>query len=276
MNQETRRTIKKECFMFKFFILLTLPGYLVLIDLPVARAVEQNKEVHTVILNTSFKKPKFNNSWLGTLTQKKIKKWGKTRGLFLVPDSGPVIDGLAVFVSKHGSEIIVTKLEKGFYRLWIDFVVFNKNRTVKVPSSLEIYIDKKLLKIIKFDKITPAKNPFILEIPYNCTVDGKIVIYFKENTSVEGFWGIWDIILSNSHSLPDLAQRYRNQKNKMTVSDRVVLPGNQIKKIRNKKKVSSNKYSHEKAKEKKKSNKTKKHVEKKHVKNSLEHKELKK
>lgn len=210
--------------MNRIIIFLMLLFYIISINESTGVAEDINKKVHTIILNTSLKKPRLNNTWLETLSVQKVTKWGKARGLFLVPDGGPIVDGLAIFISKHGSEIKVTNLKECNYRLWIDFVIFNKSSSFHVPSRLKIFIDNKLVKIIKFANISRTNNPYMIEIPYNLSVDGTIVLKFKEQSSVEGFWGIWDIIISNSYKIPAVSHLNSREKNDMTVKDRIILP----------------------------------------------------
>lgn len=147
---------------------------------------------------------KFFKDWLDPVEETDLNKWCKSVGVSLEGDRGPISDGRARFVSRFGSKLLITGLNRNYsYRMWIDFVSFRGAKNTNIPARLEISIDGRLLKTLNFGEITRENNPLMMEIPYDLTQDGAIDIVFNEHSMSGGFWGVYDIIISNRESLPE-------------------------------------------------------------------------
>ena len=175
-------------------------------------------------------------TWLKVYTEEEISSWGRSVGLTLYPDAEPIIDGRARFVSKFGSKVIVTGLEsQRKYALWIDFVHFTKYHPGEILARLDIYVDGQLLKVLSFGDITHKKNPYRLPLPYDLTVDGKVEILFKEYSNTGGYWGIWDMVITDAGYLAGPVKKgdvREGDKDSMKIRERIVEEKKELKKER--------------------------------------------
>ncbi len=155
----------------------------------------------------STKWKKYASGWERILKSREIYNWGRSRGGYLIEDRGPVVDGSAAYVSSRGSKIVLTDIKQGcFYRLWIDFVGFRFSGEKNPPQVLRISIGSeekgyRLLKIIKFEDLNRKKMEFI-DIPYGMTVNDTFDIVFGDYSTENGFWGIWDMVLTTEREIP--------------------------------------------------------------------------
>lgn len=142
--------------------------------------------------------------WLEVRNYREIRNWGRGIGLLAIPDSAPIVDSRAGFVSRFGSSVRITDLKRNLkYRMWLDFVIFRSSGKENITSRLEILVDGRRVCSLNFGDINRYNNPYMLELPYDLTIDGSVEIIFKEYSYSGGFWGIWDIIVSDSYQLPD-------------------------------------------------------------------------
>ncbi|MDY6932639.1 MAG: hypothetical protein SVZ03_00275 [Spirochaetota bacterium] len=141
---------------------------------------------------------KYIRGWFRPMSSEEILYWGSGMRLQLIHDKGPIVDNRARFISKLGSHISITGLNyHKRYRIWIEFVIFHNTDNIFIPALLKIIIDGKLLRTLKFGSIAEDENPYMIEIPFELTTDGKIDLLFKEQSTSGGFFGVWDIILSD-------------------------------------------------------------------------------
>jgi hypothetical protein len=147
------------------------------------------------------------SGWGRILKSRDIYNWGRSRGIYLIEDRGPVIDGNAAYLSPEGSKIVLTGIKRGcFYRLWIDFVGFRLYGEKNLSEVLRISIGSeesgyRLLKVIKFTDLDSGKMEYI-DIPYGMTVNDTIDIVFGDYSTKNGFWGIWDMVLATERKMP--------------------------------------------------------------------------
>jgi hypothetical protein len=125
------------------------------------------------------------------------RRWAQNRGLTLLPDSPPVADKRACFVSRYGSSATVAGLNpNSAYTLYIDFVSFERGGgSGGIVSRLVISCDGEKLAELNFG--AQGSEPYALHIPRNCSLDGTITVSFEEFATTNGVWGIWDMILTD-------------------------------------------------------------------------------
>ncbi|HPQ52006.1 MAG TPA: hypothetical protein PK253_02065 [Spirochaetota bacterium] len=146
----------------------------------------------------------FGRDWVKTLTAKEIAYWCRSRSMVPVPDAKPVVNNKASFVSRYGSVISVKGLQRNRrYRAWIDFVRFRAHGDCGVSARLEVYGDRKLLKSFRYRDLQEMRKPFVLNLPYEITYDGAVELKFREYSDTGGFWGVWDVVVSDQYDLPD-------------------------------------------------------------------------
>lgn len=146
----------------------------------------------------------FARDWVKTLTSKEIANWCRSRSMVPVPDAKPVVNNRASYVSRYWSVISVKGLQRHRrYRAWIDFVRYRGNGDCGVSARLEIYGDRKLLKSFRYSDLREMRKPFVLSIPYEVTHDGAVELKFREYSDTGGFWGVWDVVVSDQYELPE-------------------------------------------------------------------------
>jgi hypothetical protein len=129
------------------------------------------------------------------------KDWANNLSLTLIPDSPPVIDNSAFFLTNFQTVIPVTGYKKELmYKVFIDFL---KYREAKVPfnSILKIYIrdingNRKLVGIADLSYMT-SKKIFEVPVPFDLSYPGRFDIIIQEYSGRTGCWGIWDIIVTS-------------------------------------------------------------------------------
>ncbi len=142
--------------------------------------------------------PKNNDipGWGKVLQFDNIYRWGLSNSIYINKDSEPVVDGYAVYVHKDGSYIEFTDMKRFEpYYLFIDFVTF-KGKSSGINSRLKIYADGYLLDELGWSELTQMMY-YSKEIPREYYFDGIVKIELKEIDSIGGFWGIWDIALTD-------------------------------------------------------------------------------
>ncbi len=164
--------------------------------------------------------------WLKTLDEKRIRYWCRSNGMGLASDAPPVANRMAAFVSKNGSTIEVKGLARfKRYSAWIDFVRYLSVDRSPVSARLEIYADRRLVGAFRLGDITYRNNPYRLELPYDLTLDGNIVLEFREYSHSGGFWGVWDVVVTDGPDLPasiEVPAVSESAESKMKISERIV------------------------------------------------------
>ncbi len=166
--------------------------------------------------------------WRDVLTTQELRNWGRSYDLVLEPDSPPVEDGKAAFVSRFGSKIEVKNLARyGHYTMWIDFVHYRGAEKSDIGTRLDIYGDNRHLKSLRFNQINGRNNPYAVRLPYDLTLDGSITVVFRESadSGSSGFWGVWDVIVTDAAKLPDSIDSPTTQEKlggRMKLSDSIV------------------------------------------------------
>ena len=204
-------------FIFTSFVLL--PG---------DNIISKDLPVHTVIVNLGDSGDRvFCTNWLRVLNYQQINNWGRGMGMTAIPDRAPVIDGRARFVSRFGSVIRISGLRPNrTYRMWIDFVVFQKTSGENISARLDILIDNKQVASLNYGDVNEENNPYIIEIPRDCTIDGAIEILLRDYSPRGGFWGVWDVVVTQSYKLPEKAVKgtksLESKERRMDVKSRLI------------------------------------------------------
>lgn len=143
--------------------------------------------------------------WREQMSYREIKNWARTYGLKALKPQGSD-DGIrASFVSKHGSRVIIKHLDPlRHYYLWVHFVNYAKLTETDIHALLEIRVDRDQIARFSFADAMKKSEPFVFEIPYHHTVDGTLALEFREYSTTGGFFGIWNMALSDSIEQPNL------------------------------------------------------------------------
>ncbi len=146
--------------------------------------------------------------WGPLMGRDEIYNWGKSRGIYLIDDAGPVVDGRARFVARYGSALTITGLRReGRYRLWLDFVRFRRGERAGIDSRLEISMNGRVVKELVFNELPDSGAPYVLDIPFDLGQAGRVVVLFREHAASPGFWGVWDAVVTDRFDLPVILDR---------------------------------------------------------------------
>ncbi|MBN1533491.1 MAG: hypothetical protein JXA20_12555 [Spirochaetes bacterium] len=153
--------------------------------------------------------PSIRSMWPDVYERSSIFYWGKRKGLILEDDRGPVIDGVAGFISPHGTRITIEGLMRECtYSLMIDFVRFKEYSSAMYPTTLKIFIknpetsNQELLDSLDYSALIREDPPYRKEIPYRYSVRGSVELLFREYSPMNGFWGIWDMAVPETGRYP--------------------------------------------------------------------------
>lgn len=148
------------------------------------------------------------SDFITPLTYEELVEWSKIRHIKVNKDKPPVKDNVAWFTSKYGSQLHITGLHmhKDYY-LWIDFVTFASPEDAGIPAILEISADGKKLKRIRFNDLSAAGQLVRMKIPRETTVDGEVKILFVEYSGAGGFFGIWDMVVTDTIDMPSRVEK---------------------------------------------------------------------
>lgn len=175
--------------------------------------------------------------WSEPMDEAALFNWAKSAGLSLIPDRGPVADGRARFVRRFGSRAVVDGLDRNrVYHLWIDIVSYRALKPAEILTRLEIYIDGRKVKTLSPAYLTEEHPPLGIEVPYDLSQDGRIEVLFKEYSLNAGYWGIWDIIVTETPGMPERVEAAApvEEKGKMVPAERIIGPGPAEKKAKGK------------------------------------------
>lgn len=163
--------------------------------------------------------------WRSSFSIRHIREWGRARGLHVVDDREPVVDGTAAFVSPGGSSIVVSGLSRWKrYRLWIDFVRFRDARQCP-PALLRIYASVPrggpvLLRELRQEDL--GEGYCSIELPAETMVRGTAEILFTEYSPRPGLWGVWDIIIAEGDVLPARSEIRDDQVIDLEIKDKII------------------------------------------------------
>jgi len=142
--------------------------------------------------------------WGPLMDRKAMEYWGKSRGLMLRDDAGPVADGKARFVAPYGSTLVVSGLARGKkYRLWLDFVRYRNRSGAAMPSRLVLSMNGRPVKHMVFSELEKLPGPVPLDIPYDLSQGETVTVLFREHAPSPGFWGLWDVMVTEGPDLPE-------------------------------------------------------------------------
>ena len=132
--------------------------------------------------------------WEAVADYNTIKRWAQTRHLEVVPDSQPVVDKTAAFVSHYVSKAEIRNLDPNRnYNLYIDFVSY-RGGDGGITSRLVVSAEGEHLAEFSFGD-TKAAGYYRIAIPRNIIFDGTLELLFEEAATTSGVWGIWDMVL---------------------------------------------------------------------------------
>ncbi len=143
--------------------------------------------------------------WREQMSFREITNWARAYGLkALRPEGSP--EGIrASFVSKHGSKVIIKKLDPvRRYYLRVHFVNYAQLTETDIHAFLEIRADREHIARLSFADAMKKSEPLVFEIPCHLTMDGKLTLEFREYSSSGGFFGIWHMALSDSFEKPNI------------------------------------------------------------------------
>lgn len=153
--------------------------------------------------------------WDAVADYNKIKRWAQTRHLEVIPDSEPVVDKTAAFVSQYGSGVSIDNLDPNRnYTLYIDFVSY-KGGNGGITSRLVITAEDERLAELNFGE-NNSGGYYRIQIPRNIVFDGKLDLKFDEAATTSGVWGIWDMVLTDG----ELPSTMSVKKTKPEVTDK--------------------------------------------------------
>ena len=162
---------------------------------------QNNTESDTIIINSINSKTQTGEMPAESVTFSDAKKWAHSVALTLVPDSPPVIDNSAFFLTNYQTVIPVSGYKKELmYKVFIDFLRYTE---AKVPfnSLLKIYIrdiynNKRHVGTADLSYMSDKKI-FEVSVPFDLSYPGRFDIIIQEYSGKTGCWGIWDIIVTS-------------------------------------------------------------------------------
>ncbi len=163
--------------------------------------------------------------WGEVMAARDLYLWGRSVGLFLLPDKLPVKDDHAAVIHRDGTLVKMDNLHPGKrYFLHIDVVAFRNPDKKDISSRLEVTVQctslgSKLLADIRFNDIEEGGIP-VLQIPYACTHTGTIEILLREHSNRKVTWAIWDMVLATENKLPPKI-KIPVSKKKLEIRDRL-------------------------------------------------------
>jgi hypothetical protein len=162
-----------------------------------------------IIINPGAKNQNPAIIWNKLLSKNELFEWGRGMGLFLYPDSEPIINNIAGSIPKYGVQIPLEGFEiNKYYRVYIDFVKWRNPSADSFPYVLKILGDsgngyRSLAEISVKD--IPKNNTFFIDLPIDMTVTGKLNLMLRELSAPEnGYWAVWDIIVTERNNLPQI------------------------------------------------------------------------
>ncbi len=141
--------------------------------------------------------------WREAMTFRELAQWARAYGLKPRRNAPPLETGAARFVSKFGSTVKFEGLDPfRRYRIFIDFVTYDALEKNDINARLEVSADREKIGEFAFGAPGRAENPVCLEIPWHLTMDGSVDICFREFSAEGGFWGVWDMVVTDALALP--------------------------------------------------------------------------
>jgi hypothetical protein len=139
-------------------------------------------------------------SWRNGVTHREIYDWCRTVGVVLRDDAPPVINNTAAFVARFGSTLTIEGLARNrFYTFRGDFVQYTRGSSEIPPSILRISVRDSesrshlIAQLVMKDLV--YNTMAAIDLPYENTRNGSIVLFFEEISPVPGLWGIWDALI---------------------------------------------------------------------------------
>ena len=146
-------------------------------------------------------------NWGEVVTSRDLYMWGRTMGLYLVPDHAPVKDNRAAVLHPDGTVITVQNLHPGKnYTLFIDPVTFRNPDNKDISSKLEVSVrcerlGTQILAELHFSEMG-QKGIIALPVPYIFSHTGCVEIVLRERSDRKMTWALWDMILIAGDTLP--------------------------------------------------------------------------
>lgn len=146
-------------------------------------------------------------NWGEVVTSRDLYIWGRTMGLYLVPDQAPLKDNRAAIIHRDGTVITAENLHPGkSYTLFIDPVVFRNPDNRDISSRLEVSVrceglGTRLLADLHFSQMS-RKGVIALRVPYIFSHTGCLDIVLRERSNRKTTWALWDMILVAGDTLP--------------------------------------------------------------------------
>jgi len=146
-------------------------------------------------------------NWGEVVTSRDLYIWGRSMGLYLVPDQAPLKDNRAAVIHRDGTVITAKNLHPGkSYTLFIDPVVFRNPDNRDISSRLEVSVrcerlGTHILADLHFSEMD-RKGVISLPVPYIFTHTGCVDIVLQERSNRKTTWALWDMVLIAGDTLP--------------------------------------------------------------------------
>ena len=179
-----------------------------------------------IVINPgSTRAAEFMRGWRHSFDRRHLQEWGRSRGLDVLDDIGPVVDGRAAYVGPGGSSIVVRGGSRGArYRLWIDFVRY-RDASHCPPALLRITASAPGGGVIRLSDLLPGdvgEEYYSIDLPPEATVTGVVEITFTELAPRPGLWGVWDMIIAPGDRLPEGASVREDEVIDLEIKERIV------------------------------------------------------
>ncbi len=158
-------------------------------------------ESDTVVINSISIKTETGDAVAESVDFKSASDWAYNGHLNLTPDSPPVVDNKAFFITQYQTVIPVSGYKKELlYRIYFDFLRY-KQKSVPFNTKLKIFIrdiygNKRQVGTADLSYMSDKKI-FEVSIPFDLSYPGKFDIIIHEYSRKTGNWGIWDIIVTS-------------------------------------------------------------------------------
>ncbi len=194
-------------FILTFCIVLTVSdGYRYRAILHAQNQSSISSKAHIVHLSPAHPGDNIScEGWREQMSFREITNWARTHGLKALRPEGSHEGIRASFVSKHGSKVIIKNLDPlRHYYLWVHFVNYAKLTETDIHALLEIRADRERIAHVSFADAMEKSETLVFDIPCHLTIDGKLTLEFREYSSSGGFFGIWNMALSDSIEPPNI------------------------------------------------------------------------
>ncbi len=194
---------------------------LIIIFLVSFMAAKPSGYIETLVVNPDGSDK---DSWGEGVSAKDLYIWGRTQGVYLLPDRAPLRDNYAALIHRDGTKIKIRNLNPGRrYFLHLDIAAFRNPDKKNISSRLEVTVRSAAGSRLLADRgfFEGGSDPFpVLPVPYAFTHTGSIEIILREMSNRKVSWAVWDMILSTGRQLPPVIKIPKTKK-RLEIRDRL-------------------------------------------------------